>query len=94
MLENLLKEKGFEFVTILENYEEERTDEIASILEHKNATYFYAADVEEKLNIKKFCKKFNAEDLDGAKKNIVEKSKKRKSNYCNKKYWKINFKRL
>ena len=79
MLENLLKEKGFEFVTILENYEEERTDEIASILEHKNATYFYAADVEEKLNIKKFCKKFNAEDLDGAKKNIVEKSKKEKA---------------
>jgi len=79
MLENLLKEKGFEFVTILENYEEERTDEIASILEHKNATYFYAADVEEKLNIKNFCKKFNAEDLDGVKKVVVEKSKKDKA---------------
>ena len=64
MLESLLKEKGFEFVTILEKYEEERTEEIASILDHKNATYFYANDVEEKINIKNFCKKFNAEDIE------------------------------
>ena len=32
MLESLVKEKGFEYVVILENYEEDRTDEISSIL--------------------------------------------------------------
>ena len=40
MLESLLKEKGFEFVAVLENYEEERINEISSILENKNTIYF------------------------------------------------------
>ena len=46
------KEKSFEFVVILEKYEEDRTDEISSILENKNTTYFFANDVEEKINVK------------------------------------------
>lgn len=78
MLENLLKEKGFEFVTILEKYEEERTEEISSILEHKNTTYFFANDVEGKNNIKKFCQKFGTETLDETKKVIIDKAKKEK----------------
>jgi len=79
MLESLLKEKGFEFVVMLENYEEDRTEEISSILENKNTTYFFATDVEEKINIKNFCKKFNVETLDEAKKAIIEKAKKEKT---------------
>ena len=79
MLENLLKEKGFEFVVILENYEEDRTDEISSLLDNKNTTYFFAPDLEEKTNIMRFCEKFGASDLDETKKLIVEKSKKEKA---------------
>lgn len=79
MLENLIKEKGFEFVVILENYEEDRTDEISSILENKNTTYFFASDVEEKINIKNFCEKFNSATLDETKKVLIEKTKKEKA---------------
>lgn len=78
MLENLLKEKGFEFVAILEKYEEDRTEEISSVLENKNATYFFATDVEEKINIKNFCKKFNVETLDEVKKVVLESTKRGK----------------
>lgn len=79
MLDNLVKEKGFEFVVILENYEEDRTDEISSILENKNTTYFFASDVEEKINIRNFCEKFNVDTLDEVKKIIIEKTKKEKA---------------
>lgn len=78
MLENLLKEKEFEFVAILEKYEEDRTEEISSVLENKNATYFFATDVEEKINIKNFCKKFNVETLDEVQKVVSGSIKKEK----------------
>lgn len=78
MLENLLKEKGFEFVAVLENYEEERINEISSILENKNTIYFYATDVDEKTNIKNFCEKVGMESLEEVKESILSNKKKEK----------------
>lgn len=78
MLESVLKEKGFEFVAVLENYEEERINEISSIVENKNTIYFYATDVDEKTNIKNFCEKIGMKSLQEVKESILSNKKKEK----------------
>ena len=54
MLETLSNKNGFDFVVLLEEYEEERISELGSLIESDSAYYFYATDVDEKNNIKNF----------------------------------------
>ena len=64
MLEALSNKNGFEFVALLENYEEDRLDEVASLLDKEGTSYFYAADVDANTNIVNFCNKFDSENLE------------------------------